>query len=102
MPLVFTLPYYEVAFHSGRVHRRDIDRDQRGESSDPRGSMSLDDHPDPRAHHSADPDALADAPPITDPAPIVQATDPAPTRRSRLRLPLLLAAPIVAIVVGLF
>ncbi len=64
--------------------------------------MSLDDHADSRPDHRTDPDALADAPPITEPAPVVQATDPTPARRSRLRLPLLLAAPIVAIAIGLF
>jgi len=60
--------------------------------------MSLDDRPD----HRLDRTALEEAPPITDPAPIVQAADAPRTRRSRLRLPLLLAAPIVAIAVGLF
>ncbi|MGP7794463.1 HlyD family secretion protein [Sphingomonas sp. CLY1604] len=60
--------------------------------------MSLDDRP----HSRPDPDALADAPPITDPAPVVQATDPTTVRRSRLRLPLLLAAPIFAVAIGLF
>ncbi len=43
--------------------------------------MSLDDRPNSRP----DPDALADAPPITEPAPVVQAADPTPARRSRLR-----------------
>ncbi len=64
--------------------------------------MSLDDHPDSRPDHPADSDTLADAPPITDPAPVVAAVDPTPARRSRLRLPLLLAAPVLAIVIGLF
>ena len=56
--------------------------------------MSLDDRPDSRPDHRTDSDTLADAPPITDPAPVVAAVDPTPTRRSRLRLPLLLAAPV--------
>ena len=60
--------------------------------------MSLDNRPDTRP----DPETLAEAPPVSDPAPVVQAADPTPTRRSRLRLPLLLAAPIVAVAVGLF
>lgn len=60
--------------------------------------MSLDDRPNSRP----DPDALADAPPITDPAPVVQAADPTTARRSRLRLPLLLAAPVFAVAIGLF
>ncbi|MGR6329645.1 HlyD family secretion protein [Sphingomonas sp. XXL09] len=64
--------------------------------------MSLDDHADSRPDHRTDPDTLADAPPITDPAPVVQAADPTPARRNRLRLPLLLAAPIIAIAIGLF
>lgn len=60
--------------------------------------MSLDDRPD----HRSDPTALEDAPPISDPAPVVQAVDTRSSRRSRLRLPLLIAAPIVALVLGLF
>lgn len=64
--------------------------------------MSLDERPDSRPDHPADSDTLADAPPITDPAPVVAAVDPTPARRSRLRLPLLLAAPVLAIVIGLF
>lgn len=64
--------------------------------------MSLDDRPDSRPDHPAGSDTLTDAPPITDPAPVVAAVDPTPARRSRLRLPLLLAAPVLAIVIGLF
>lgn len=64
--------------------------------------MSLDDRPDSRPDPRADSDTLANAPPITDPAPVVQSVDPTPARRSRLRLPLLLAAPILAIAIGLF
>ncbi|WP_287977810.1 HlyD family secretion protein [Sphingomonas sp.] len=60
--------------------------------------MSLDDRPD----HRSEPAALEDAPPISDPAPVVQAVDTRSSRRSRLRLPLLIAAPIVALVLGLF
>ena len=40
--------------------------------------------------------------PVTQPAPIVEAVDATPTRRQRLRLPLLLAAPVIAIALGLF
>ncbi|MGU3317507.1 HlyD family secretion protein [Sphingomonas sp. M6A6_1c] len=60
--------------------------------------MSLDD----RSNNRPDLTALENAPPITDPAPVVEAANPPRTRRSRLRLPLLLAAPIVALAVGLF
>lgn len=60
--------------------------------------MSLEDNPNRRS----DPEALADAPPVTDPAPIVAGSDTPPARRSRWRLPLLLAAPVVAILVGLY
>lgn len=40
--------------------------------------------------------------PVTHPAPVVEAVDATPTRRQRLRLPLLLAAPVIAIALGLF
>jgi len=40
--------------------------------------------------------------PVTQPAPVVEAVDATPTRRQRLRLPLLLAAPVIAIALGLF
>ena len=45
---------------------------------------------------------LDESVPVTRPAPVVEAVDPPSTRRQRLRLPLLLAAPIVAILAGLF
>lgn len=51
---------------------------------------------------SAGGEGLDNAVPVTEPAPIVQAADPVPERRRRLRTPLLLAAPIIALVVGLF
>ena len=45
---------------------------------------------------------LEDAVPVTEPAPVVQSVDSAPGRRQRLRKPLLLAAPVIALVLGLF
>jgi membrane fusion protein (multidrug efflux system) len=60
--------------------------------------MSLEDG----AGRSAGGEGLEHAVPVTEPAPVVQATDPTPERRRRLRTPLLLAAPVIAIVVGLF
>ena len=59
--------------------------------------MSLND-PD----HRPDPAGLEFARPNTDPAPFVEAADGAGPRGRRRRLPLLLAAPIVAIAIGLF
>ncbi|GGB40269.1 hemolysin D [Sphingomonas metalli] len=40
--------------------------------------------------------------PVVEPAPVVAGSDPTPPRRQRLRKPLLLAAPVVALVLGLF
>ena len=45
---------------------------------------------------------LEDAVPVTEPAPVVQSVDSTPGRRQRLRKPLLLAAPVIALVLGLF
>ena len=45
---------------------------------------------------------LEDAVPVTEPAPVVQSVDSTPARRQRLRKPLLLAAPVIALVLGLF
>lgn len=59
--------------------------------------MSLD---DPKQQPA--PETLGESVPVNEPAPVVQASDEQPTRRNRLRLPLLIAAPILAIVLGLF
>lgn len=40
--------------------------------------------------------------PVTDPAPVVEGVDAPPPRRRNLRTPLLLAAPVVAILLGLY
>lgn len=45
---------------------------------------------------------LEDAVPVTEPAPVVQSVDSTPGRRQRLRKPLLLAAPVIALALGLF
>lgn len=55
--------------------------------------MSLEDSPG----RSADYPALEDATPIVEPAPVVQSADRQPRARRRLRTPLLLLAPIVAV-----
>jgi membrane fusion protein (multidrug efflux system) len=60
--------------------------------------MSLDNE----LRHAGEDESLQQSVPVTDPAPIVQGVDAPSPRRRRLRAPLLLAAPIVAIVLGLF
>ncbi|WP_294191306.1 HlyD family secretion protein [uncultured Sphingomonas sp.] len=60
--------------------------------------MSLD---DPHTQRPA-PETLSDSVPVTEPAPVVEAADEPRTRRNRLRLPLLIAAPILAVVLGLY
>ncbi|WP_019515166.1 HlyD family secretion protein [Sphingomonas sp. Mn802worker] len=60
--------------------------------------MSLD---DPQNQRPA-PETLSDSVPVTEPAPVVEAADEPRTRRNRLRLPLLIAAPILAVVLGLY
>ena len=60
--------------------------------------MSLED-PSGRA---TDHPALEDSPAIIEPAPVVEAVDAQPKRRRSLRTPLLLLAPIVAVILGLF
>lgn len=59
--------------------------------------MSLD---DPKQQPA--PETLGESVPVNEPAPVVQASDVQPTRRNRLRLPLLIAAPILALVLGLY
>jgi membrane fusion protein (multidrug efflux system) len=60
--------------------------------------MSLDNE----LRHAGDDESLEQSVPVTEPAPIVQGVNAPSPRRRRLRAPLLLAAPIVAIVLGLF
>ncbi|WP_380780612.1 HlyD family secretion protein [Sphingomonas sp. R86520] len=60
--------------------------------------MSLDNE----ARRSGADTGLEQSVPVTEPAPIVQGVDTPSPRRRRLRTPLLLAAPIVAVVLGLF
>ena len=57
---------------------------------------------DNELRHAGDDESLEQSVPVTEPAPIVQGVDAPSPRRRRLRAPLLLAAPIVAIVLGLF
>jgi membrane fusion protein (multidrug efflux system) len=60
--------------------------------------MSVEDRPG----HPADYPPLEEAVPVVEPAPVVQSADEGPTGRGRLRKPLLLAAPVIALVLGLF
>lgn len=60
--------------------------------------MSLED----RSDHRPDYPRLENSVPVVDPAPIVQSVDDQPRSRARLRKPLLLAAPLGAIALGLF
>ncbi|WP_242137085.1 HlyD family secretion protein [Sphingomonas sp. TREG-RG-20F-R18-01] len=60
--------------------------------------MSLEDTPG----RATDYPSVENSAPIEQPAPLVQAVDPQPVRRRNLRTPLLLLAPIVAVVLGLF
>lgn len=60
--------------------------------------MSLED----RSDHRPDYPRLEDSVPVVDPAPIVQSVDDQPRSHARLRKPLLLAAPLGAIALGLF
>jgi membrane fusion protein (multidrug efflux system) len=57
---------------------------------------------DNELRHAGDDESLEQSVPVTEPAPIVQGVNAPSPRRRRLRAPLLLAAPIVAIVLGLF
>jgi membrane fusion protein (multidrug efflux system) len=57
---------------------------------------------DNELRHAGDDESLEQSVPVTEPAPIVQGVNAPSPRRRRLRGPLLLAAPIVAIVLGLF
>jgi membrane fusion protein (multidrug efflux system) len=60
--------------------------------------MSLDNG----SRHAGDDKGLEQSVPVTEPAPVVQGVDTPSPRSRRLRKPLLLAAPIVAVVLGLF
>jgi len=60
--------------------------------------MSLEDRPG----HPSDYPHLEDSVPVVDPAPVVQSVDDQPKNRGRLRKPLLLAAPLIVIALGLF
>lgn len=60
--------------------------------------MSLEDTPG----RATDYPSVETSPPIEDPAPQVHAVDPQPRRRRNLRTPLLLLAPVVAVILGLY
>jgi len=60
--------------------------------------MSLED----RSDRASDYPHLEDSVPVVDPAPVVVAVDDQPASRKRWRKPLLLAAPVIAIVAALF
>lgn len=60
--------------------------------------MSLEDTPGRQTAYPS----LEDSAPIVEPAPVVQAADVPPRRRRNLRTPLLLLAPIVAILLGVY
>jgi membrane fusion protein (multidrug efflux system) len=66
--------------------------------SDEQGIMNLEDTPG----RSADYASLEASPSIVDPAPVVESVDVPSKRRRSLRMPLLLLAPIVAVVLGLY
>jgi membrane fusion protein (multidrug efflux system) len=55
----------------------------------------------PRDYNEAS-DDIADSVPVTTPAPIVTGTDEPSSRRRSLRTPLLILAPVVAVIAGLF
>ncbi len=52
--------------------------------------------------HSSDHAALEDSAPLVEPVPAPEAVDATPQRRRGLRMPLLLLAPVVAVIVGLY
>ncbi|WP_010160695.1 HlyD family secretion protein [Sphingomonas sp. PAMC 26617] len=60
--------------------------------------MSLEDTPG----RSTDYPSIETSPPVENPAPRVASVDPQPRRRRNLRTPLLLLAPVVAVILGLY